>query len=183
MPKNANKKPISGKSSVRSKGLFNHLYFSFIGLLLLVAGVLLYIAQTSQEPVIKLPVVAEKPVEKPTTQAAPSFFVDEQQCIGCHHVQGKDWQGSHHQLAMQTATGQSVLGNFNNTTFKGEKDTTRFFRKDDDFWVNTVDGDGKTKDFKVAYAFGVAPLQQYLLETDGGRLQALGVAWNTERNR
>lgn len=183
MPKNANKKPISGKSSVRSKGLFNHLYFSFIGLLLLVAGVLLYIAQTSQEPVIKLPVVAEKPVEKPTTQAAPAFFVDEQQCIGCHHVQGKDWQGSHHQLAMQTATGQSVLGNFNNTTFKGEKDTTRFFRKDDDFWVNTVDGDGKTKDFKVAYAFGVAPLQQYLLETDGGRLQALGVAWNTERNR
>lgn len=184
MPKNSMKKPISDISSVKSGGLFNHLYLSFIVLLLLIAGGLWYITQKFPEPVLtKLPVVVAKPIEKSTPKAAPAFFVDEQQCMGCHPAQGKDWQDSHHQLAMQTATEQSVLGNFNNTTFKGEKDTTRFFHKDGDFWVNTVDGDGKTKDFKVAYAFGVAPLQQYLLETDGGRLQALGVAWDTEKKR
>jgi len=30
----------------------------------------------------------------------------------------------------------------------------------------------------VAYTFGVAPLQQYLIATPGGRLQALGIAWD-----
>jgi predicted CXXCH cytochrome family protein len=35
----------------------------------------------------------------------------------------------------------------------------------------------------VAYAFGIAPLQQYLIELPGGRLQALGVAWDTEQHR
>jgi hypothetical protein len=39
--------------------------------------------------------------------------------------------------------------------------------------------DGKNADFKVAYTFGIAP-QQYLIEVGEGRLQALGVAWDTE---
>ena len=34
-------------------------------------------------------------------------------------------------------------------------------------------------DFEVRYTFGVEPLQQYLIETDGGRLQPLTIAWNT----
>lgn len=83
---------------------------------------------------------------------------------------------------MQPATDETVLGNFDSTAFQGEKETTRFFRKDGAFWVNTVGDDGSPKDFKVAYAFGIAPLQQYLLEAPGGRLQALGVAWDTEKN-
>jgi predicted CXXCH cytochrome family protein len=128
-------------------------------------------------------VTATNPARLKGSSASTASFVDEQSCSGCHEAQFKDWQGSHHQLAMQAATGQSVLGNFEAVTFTGEKDITRFFRKGDEFWVNTVDGDGRAKDFKVVYAFGVAPLQQYLLETVGGRLQALGVAWDTEQQR
>ncbi|MCP5093181.1 MAG: tetratricopeptide repeat protein, partial [Gammaproteobacteria bacterium] len=34
-------------------------------------------------------------------------------------------------------------------------------------------------DFRVAYAFGVTPLQQYLVEFPGGRMQALPYAWDS----
>ena len=38
--------------------------------------------------------------------------------------------------------------------------------------------DGKLADFEVKYTFGVYPLQQYLVPFPGGRLQALGIAWD-----
>ena len=77
---------------------------------------------------------------------------------------------------MQEATAETMLGDFNNVTFKAENETTRFSRKDDGFWVNTPGIDGKNADFKVAYTFGIAPLQQYLIGMPGGRYQALGIA-------
>ena len=35
-----------------------------------------------------------------------------------------------------------------------------------------------TRDFEIRYTFGISPLQQYLIELSGGRLQALGIAWD-----
>jgi tetratricopeptide (TPR) repeat protein len=84
---------------------------------------------------------------------------------------------------MQEANAETMLGDFNNVTFKAENETSRFSRKDNGFWVNTPGIDGKNADFKVAYTFGIAPLQQYLIEVGDGRLQALGVAWDTEKHR
>lgn len=110
-------------------------------------------------------------------------MVDEQQCQGCHQAQVKDWQGSHHQLAMQAATPETVPADFNDVSFSSEGETTRFSRRGDELWVNTPGADGKAADFKVAYTFGIAPLQQYLIEVGDGRLQALGVAWDTQKNR
>lgn len=124
-----------------------------------------------------------------TFEAAPAApakplarnMVDEQACQGCHAEPVKQWQGSHHHLAMQLPTEKTVLGDFNDVTFTSDKETTRFYRKDYGFWVNTPGPDGQSADFKVAYTFGVEPLQQYLFELPGGRLQPLGVAWNTEQ--
>jgi predicted CXXCH cytochrome family protein len=178
------KKKTSPPTNPAPRGLPTHLYAILIPVLLAIVVVSAYFAYKPAEPqaipqvVTTLPTVAPAP-PKPT---APTF-VDEQQCAGCHSAQVKDWQGSHHQLAMQTADDQSVLGDFNAAVFRGETEQTRFFRKGSEFWVNSVDGDGTAKDFKVAYAFGVAPLQQYLVEVPGGRLQALGVAWDTEQHR
>jgi len=115
-------------------------------------------------------------------QAAPQL-VDEHQCQGCHAEQVEHWQGSHHQLAMQAANDASVLGDFNDITFKSDRETTRFFKRDGGFWVNTPGRDGKPRDFPVAYAFGVEPLQQYLIDTGAGHLQALGVAWDTRQRK
>ena len=156
-------------------------------LLLIVAGLgwFLFASKPSPAPYV-VPSVAVAAAPKPAPAAAPlppASMVEEQQCQGCHSEQVKDWQGSHHQLAMQVADAQTVLADFNDRSFKAEGETTRFFRKDDAFWVNTPGTDGKNADFKVAYTFGVAPLQQYLIEVGEGRLQALGVAWDTEKHR
>lgn len=153
-----------------------------IGILLVAASGLGYFAlRETASPVPPAPLVAQVP--PPTVKVEPANMVDEALCAGCHSAQVKDWQGTHHQLAMQPANSHSVLGNFAATTFEGENEVTRFFRRGDEYWVNATDDTGAPKDFKVAYAFGVAPLQQYLIETSNGRLQALGVAWDTEQQR
>ncbi|HSG81066.1 MAG TPA: tetratricopeptide repeat protein, partial [Gemmatimonadota bacterium] len=59
--------------------------------------------------------------------------------------------------------------------------TARFFKKDGKFYVNTQGPDGQPAEFEIAYAFGVEPLQQYLIPFPGGRLQSLTIAWDTER--
>lgn len=152
-------------------------------LLLAVVGIGWFLFSSKPTPVTYAP--AKAPVAQPAkpqpVAMAPATMVDEQQCQGCHSEQVKDWQGSHHQLAMQDATADTVLGDFKDITFKAENETTRFSRKGDGFWVNTPGIDGKNSDFKVAYTFGIAPLQQYLIEVGEGRLQALGVAWDTEK--
>ena len=37
----------------------------------------------------------------------------------------------------------------------------------------------RSHDYDVKYTFGTAPLQQYLIELPGGRVQALAIAWDT----
>ncbi|OQR30695.1 hypothetical protein BWR15_23105 [Pseudomonas sp. T] len=129
-----------------------------------------------------IPASTAKPAA-PTPAVQTATLVDEATCSGCHQSQIKDWQGSHHQQAMKPATEGNVLGDFANVTFKGETETSRFFRKDGEYWVNTPGADGKPADFKVAYTFGFEPLQQYLLAYPGGRLQALGVAWDSRKHQ
>ena len=55
----------------------------------------------------------------------------------------------------------------------------RSSRRDGKFFVNTDGPDGKLADYEIKYAFGVRPLQQYLIELPGGRMQALGIAWDS----
>lgn len=105
-------------------------------------------------------------------------YVGRQACVSCHAEQDKLWQGSHHDLAMQEANQQTVLGDFRNVEFSKDGVITRFFYKNERFLVNTDGPDGKLADFEIKYTFGVSPLQQYLVEFTGGRLQVLSIAWD-----
>ena len=108
-----------------------------------------------------------------------SAFIGSDACQGCHAEEHAQWRGSHHDLAMQLPSSETVLGDFNNTSFTYNNVTTRFFRDGEKFIVNTDGEDGKAQDFDVSYVFGVSPLQQYLLPLSRGRLQALSIAWDT----
>ena len=57
----------------------------------------------------------------------------------------------------------------------------RFFRRDGRFFVRTEGPDGKQAEFEVKYTFAYEPLQQYLIDIGGGRLQALDIAWDTQK--
>src|SRR6516162_7136130 len=73
----------------------------------------------------------------------------------------------------------TVLGDFANASLEHFGVTTTFFRNGDEFMVRIGGPDGALHDYPVAYTFGVYPLQQYLIAFPGGRLQALGVAWDS----
>ena len=106
-------------------------------------------------------------------------YVGRVTCVECHKSETELWEGSQHDLAMQTVTTESVLGDFDNSTFEYFGVTTTFFRKDDKFMVRTDGPDGQLQDYEIAYTFGVEPLQQYLIEFPGGHLQALNICWDT----
>jgi len=110
--------------------------------------------------------------------AASHAFTGSAACQSCHADEYANWQGSHHDLAMQLATPDTVLGDFDDATFTYNGITTRFSREGDDYRVRTDGEDGQLTDFTVSYVFGVYPLQQYLLPLSGGRLQALSIAWD-----
>jgi predicted CXXCH cytochrome family protein len=80
---------------------------------------------------------------------------------------------------MQPADGKTVLGDFDNVSLTHFGVTSSFYKKDGRFMVRTEGPDGKLRDYEIKYTFGVTPLQQYLIEFPGGRMQALSLAWDT----
>jgi tetratricopeptide (TPR) repeat protein len=122
----------------------------------------------------------------PASGAAADFgaqYLGDKQCATCHKEAYRDWQNSHHDLAMQEATAETVLGDFDDARFESGGKFTRFFKKDGRFFVNTEGAGGRPQDFEVRYTFGVFPLQQYLVAFPGGRLQCLLTAWDSRENK
>ena len=106
-------------------------------------------------------------------------FVGSGQCASCHAKAFSGWQVSQHAVAMQHASEHSVRGDFNDAAYTYQGVTSTFFRRDGKYFIRTDGPDGRLADFEVKYAFGVSPLQQYLVELPGGRLQAVSVTWDT----
>ena len=109
----------------------------------------------------------------------PASYVRAEVCSGCHGREAERWKSSHHALAMQPATAATVLGDFSGARLEHFGVTTTFSRDGDKFMVRTDGPDGALHDYPITHTFGVYPLQQYLIALPGGRLQALGIAWDS----
>ena len=116
---------------------------------------------------------------EPAIPVATKEYVGADACKQCHQAESEAWQGSHHDLAMQEANEQTVLGDFDNAKFKHDNVESTFFKRDGKFMVRTDGPDGKLTDYPITYTFGVTPLQQYLIAFPGGRYQALSIAWDS----
>ena len=68
-------------------------------------------------------------------------------------------------MAMQPARTETVLGDFGGVQVGGR----RFSQRDGRFFLGEL---------PVAYTFGVYPLQQYLVQLAGGKLQVFDWAWD-----
>jgi tetratricopeptide (TPR) repeat protein len=112
-------------------------------------------------------------------QSGDPDYVGSTRCGDCHQAEYAAWKGSHHDLAMAAATPATVRGDFDDAQFTAHGITSRFYRKDGGYRVRTDGPDGKLTDYAIAYTFGWEPLQQYLIAFPDGRLQALGIAWDT----
>jgi predicted CXXCH cytochrome family protein len=145
-----------------------------VAIAVLVAGAAAFLYQRSRAPAERtlpavVPIVAKSPAAE---------YVGGKTCAECHAAEAAAWRGSDHDLAMQVADDRTVLGNFNDAKHKYAGTTSTFFRRDGNFYVKTDGPDGKLNDYEIKYTFGVRPLQQYLIELPGGRMQAFGIAWD-----
>ena len=122
---------------------------------------------------------------EPLPAARPAEFVGSEKCKICHESAYDKWHGSHHDLAMDVANDQTVLGDFNDVTFTDpyNNGVSRFYRKDDKFFVETEGPDGQAGAFEITHTFGAYPLQQYLVPFADGRLQCLNIAWDVEEKQ
>lgn len=113
-----------------------------------------------------------------SSQVLAQDFVGSTACAACHQEAYSNWQQSDHWHAMELANADSVLGDFSDTSFDYFGNTTRFYQRDNEYFVETDNSAGELQEFKIAYTFGYFPLQQYLIEFPDGRLQTLSISWD-----
>ncbi len=121
---------------------------------------------------------SEEAPAPPSTSASPTY-IGNAACETCHEEQFSDWSDSQHFLAMQTATEESVVGDFNNTNFKYAGIDYSFFTRNGTYFARADGSDGELQEFEISHTFGIEPLQQYLISFPDGRRQALNVAWDS----
>ena len=114
-------------------------------------------------------------------RAAPDY-VGSESCVDCHAGIAEAWAGSHHGLAWTPADAGHVVADFDGTRFDLDGMSAAFRLSDGGYAVTVTETDGSETDYRVHSVIGVEPLQQYLLETEPGRLQSFDVVWDTERS-
>jgi len=118
-------------------------------------------------------------------------YVGSQSCRECHPLQAEQFRGSDHDMAMQLATEESVLADFDDVSLEHYGITSRMFKQNGSFLVRTEGPDGQLHDYPVKYVFGIKPLQQYMVEFPGEvsdsnrqaglpRIQVLPLCWDTQ---
>jgi predicted CXXCH cytochrome family protein len=110
-------------------------------------------------------------------------FVGAQSCKSCHATEYRAWSVSGHYKAMLPASDSTVSGDFNDQKLTASGMSSRFFKKDGKYFINTEGEDGKSQDFEIKYTFGYYPLQQYLVEFPGGRMQATRATWDLKNKK
>jgi len=104
-----------------------------------------------------------------------------QQCMTCHEQSKHDWKKSDHAKSMAIADQQSVLADFNNKDVEHYGQKSHFFIKYNRYYVSIsydASANSKADTYPIKYTFGHFPLQQYLVETESGRLQVLPFTWD-----
>ena len=114
----------------------------------------------------------------PAHAAPEPVYAGSGACAECHASETALWTTSDHAWALKEPTPDSMLGDFNDARFTHKGVTSRFFQKDGAYFVETEGATGKAETFQIRYAVGHRPLQQYLVETEKGRLQVLDLAWD-----
>ncbi|WP_340109047.1 multiheme c-type cytochrome [Pikeienuella sp. HZG-20] len=115
-------------------------------------------------------------------QDAPSY-VGSAECADCHLEQAELWKTSHHDLAWTLPSDGTVVADFDGAVFQGGGLSVAFSRDESGHHAKVTERGGETTVRDVHSVVGIEPLQQYLFETEPGRLQSFDVVWDTDRKR
>ena len=150
----------------RSFSRYPFAFFSF-ALILIIAAMQQSCQQNNSESKKQIALSSEK-----------NEFIGPEACQSCHTKEYAEWKKSDHFKAMMPANDSTVSGNFNDAELNSDGVTSKFFKRDGKYFINTDGDDGKNHDYEVKYTFGYYPLQQYLVEFPGGRMQVPRVSYN-----
>lgn len=145
-------------------------------IILAISGIIIFIF-------IDVLVLQKKSADRQGSRTGSNEFAGDVACKSCHAREYREWQGSHHFNAMQPANDSTVKGDFKDVSFTSDGVSSRFFKKDNKFFINTQGEDGKNHDYEIKYTFGFTPLQQYLVEFPGGRMQVTRASWDSKKEK
>ncbi|MFY2826679.1 multiheme c-type cytochrome [Ruegeria sp. MALMAid1280] len=106
-------------------------------------------------------------------------YVGSGRCVECHTVEAEAWAASHHALAWTEVEARHVAADFDGARFDHDGMAVEFSTSSDGLRANVTEKDGVTTEYGVHSVVGIAPLQQFLFETEPGRLQSFDVVWDT----
>lgn len=123
--------------------------------------------------------------QKPTNNSLQpqNGFIGSAACKQCHSTEYKDWLSSDHYLAMQEAKDSTVLGLFNSKSFTLDGVVNQVLVKDHQYLLKTKEINGSENTYTLSYTFGYFPLQQYLVKTERGQLQATRLSWDSRNQK
>lgn len=111
----------------------------------------------------------------------PPAYIGSAQCATCHAPEAEAWKGSDHGLAWTLPSDQTVVADFDGTTFSGNGTAVQFSKDDAGYHAKVTEMDGSVKDYNVHSVIGIRPLQQFLFETAPGKLQSFDVVWDVDK--
>lgn len=113
-------------------------------------------------------------------RAGREDFVGSETCASCHKAQAEAYLGSHHAKALVKPSAELSRARFDGSHFTTKHGgSTKFEVREDGPVVITATADSKSATFPVTHVSGVWPLEQYVVATERGKLQALGVVWDS----
>ncbi len=115
--------------------------------------------------------------------AGAQDYVGSEACVECHQDEVAAWETSHHALAWTKVESGSVVADFNGTAFEHDGMSVSFRMAAGLPSAEVTEKDGSVTEYPVHSVVGIEPLQQYLFETEPGRLQSFDVVWDTENGR
>lgn len=107
---------------------------------------------------------------------AVAHAVGSEACVACHPSEGDRWRSSTHARAMLPAAVGLAGVPEGAVTVDGTRTVIR--QQEGQVLVEVEEGVTR-KQHRAVFTLGVEPLVQLLVERPGGRLQALGVAWDS----
>ena len=111
-------------------------------------------------------------------------YVGSDACVECHEEQADLWRGSHHALAWTLPSPETIIADFDGTRFEGTGMVVEFgLSEGGKYRISVTEADGTTGDYTVHSVAGIEPLQQYLIETEDGRIQSFDVVWDAREER
>jgi predicted CXXCH cytochrome family protein len=164
----------------------NRLILVLVGALVVAVVLALYLGRTGDAPTSSPARAADSSQLLPPAASNRAVargreaFVGSAVCAPCHQAQSDAYLGSHHAQALVTPSAELAKARFDGSHFTSKLGgTTKFFVRDGAPFVTTPLAGVEPGTFPVRYVSGVWPLEQYVVLAERGKLQSLGVVWDS----